>query len=858
MKNLYSFSENPLNTEKFLYMAMKNTPKAKIEGPQRAKEGPKANEAVNKVAQTADKLNKMMTTLDKKISSLQEKVDKYKGLDKSKLGPKTASALAKSVNTLKYYKQLRVKLGQINKKFQNLDSIRNKEYSKTSIATLNSINREIDKHMVDFRKTIMRDMAQEIQKSFLNNRIGNVAMFKDFFTIMKNNETRSYSGFTISKQKDTLSMSYKGEKMSLQFKVDPKSFKWSVLKDGKQISESASKTDIPIEATASDTSQASGFPKSLLYSPGNTTKAWARFYKVKDVLKPKQTAKTAAKPKVAPKKAVAKLAKIEVRPTTALGKRVEGKIKVLQKWLKLKIGIAKTSHDEAMKEPGYKNAFNRIQTSIKRLNAAIREKNTTFKNQSLERIDNELNLVAKNTKAQFPPRLLPKKVVANKAEKWKDAVVETPETKKALKKWGNELGKRISSIADQLYGRITAAKQFLAASKQKNKMKHLTQYKNALAKVGKEVQTTTGTDIIREANKLTDAYRLIPSGLSKEWKDKFKVKITAPPSTKEKIALAPTLLNKKPQEIKKTPKKAVASKPQPAPKPKVVVSKAKLASVSPKLAKEFNINEKIKKPLIAALNEIEKGKQPSKQNIDKALGKTANLMLVSGAKKFNIVVKSTSGKYKMKIEADGATGKTKLTVIKNGVQYAALNNKGEMKIAKQTVKKAVASKPNLPSGRITQKPVRAPKVKKSNNLKRVVYNFKKGDTITPSVKKNKNKLKRVEYNFTEGATITPKGITIGFSPLDKRGLKNSVKELTNIYKKYNSINVNKFSNNHRSFFKENLQWISTMHKNKKLGARYSIAKNVTLIVNSKGEIKINKANEGTISYKPKNDKDKNV
>ncbi len=582
MKKLYSFSGNPLNTERFLYMAMKNKPKAKVEGLRRAKEGPKA--ATGEVAKTADKLNTLLTKLDK---------------------------FTKKYPTNVTYKKLHAKLLKINDRFQNIEAIKNGEYTDVLESTLSKINNQMDWN-VDIRKFIRKYRAlafENVYKSFLNPKSNNrnLSHLKDLVTLLPKNYSKTLYGMKLTKYKNKITIKYGKVVKKFTYHAVGKNLAWEFKdKNGEKIPNKPPK-QIALGGLQTKTTLAGHY----YYNPKSTK---ATFYKQKPTVTaaPKLTdtvKRSPTKVKVLGAKAkptLRKVAVIEIRPTTALGKRAEGKIKHLQNWLKLKIGMARVDHNTAMKSsPEYRNAFNGIQTAIKRLNAAIREKSTTRRNQSLERINNELNLVANNSKTQFPAKLLPKKAVAKKALKLKNVIIETPETKKALKKWGQKLGIKISKAANELYGRITLAKKFLSASKEKDKMKHLTRYKNALAKVGKAIKSTNGTDIIKAANKLTDAYKLIPSELSKEWKDKFKVKITAPPSTKERIALSPSLL--KPQEIKKAPKKAVAAKSKPAPKPKVAIKKA--VAAKPKPAPKPKVA--IKKAVAAKEKKEVKAKRPS-------------------------------------------------------------------------------------------------------------------------------------------------------------------------------------------------------------------------------------------------------
>lgn len=601
MKKLFSFENNPLNTEKFLYMVISRTPKANVEGSKSSNEKQKND---LQVAETMEKLSLMLGKIDDKINHFEEKVKHYAASlrlvnkNKSKYSAnaknKIRDRLKDNSGVLLKYKILQKRMQKTNEKLSKIETNKNGDYTKVAMETLNKINKTIDKQAkiwdFDLRKDIVANLHKNAFDAIKKNRT-NLASVKDLFVMMKDGEKLSYGKYAISKEGNKVTLKFGKVVKEFTISVEGKNLEW-VIKDakGRRI-RSKSKQLLANEVITKDKPDLSPHSRFYYYKPGSAKNAYSK-YKVKDKIKVAKAPRSqdaekrtlakvkvfGVKPKVktAPKRVVANLAKVEVRPTTELGKRVEGKIKFFQTLLASIIKKRGTDHKAAMQfSARYKEAYGKIQKAIKSLNSAIREKNTTKRNAKLERINNELNLVAQNTNSQFPPRLLQKVAKLKKTAKSKEAIVETPETKKALKKWGQELSNRINRTANEVYGRITAAKQFLGALKARNKMQHLTKYKNALAKVGKAIKATNGTAMIKAANKLADVYKLIPAGLDPVWKKSFMIKLSAPPANQAKVALLPSLINKQ-QKVRKTPNKAVASKPKP--KPKAVLARLKKVS----------------------------------------------------------------------------------------------------------------------------------------------------------------------------------------------------------------------------------------------------------------------------------------
>ena len=73
MKNLYSFSDNPLNTDRLLYI-IKKAPKA---GTGKPKVSLEKQKAATKIAETMTKLKITITEVDKKIKHTEREWKKY-------------------------------------------------------------------------------------------------------------------------------------------------------------------------------------------------------------------------------------------------------------------------------------------------------------------------------------------------------------------------------------------------------------------------------------------------------------------------------------------------------------------------------------------------------------------------------------------------------------------------------------------------------------------------------------------------------------------------------------------------------------------------------------------------------------
>jgi hypothetical protein len=196
--------------------------------------------------------------------------------------------------------------------------------------------------------------------------------------------------------------------------------------------------------------------------------------------------------------------------------------------------------------------------------------------------------------AKAPSKPIPTKL-KQAAKQSEEAIKRTPESKEtiaALNNWGNSIATKIGHLTRNIYSKITMAKQFMRASTAKNKMNHLTRYKQALEGVAKKLKSSKGISKVNAVNKLAAVYKLLPKNLSTNWADKYKIYVAAPPQTIAKLTVHPDILNKGAKPGKRPavkPKTAVASKgeySEPKPKaPQKVVAKPK-AKIAAKETKE--------------------------------------------------------------------------------------------------------------------------------------------------------------------------------------------------------------------------------------------------------------------------------
>lgn len=503
MKNINSFSNNPLNSEKLLYMVMKNAPKQTIEGPKGSAE--KQNNAL-KVAETMDKLSLMMDNIKDKMKHHAAKLKHYEAAlghvnrNKGSYPERTRRIIAAKVKEHKghflKFQVIQQRMEKVNEQLSKIETEKNGAYTKVAMETVEKINKTMDHQAQLWGFDLRKDMVKELRKRAfgeLEKPRTNLACIKDLFVMMRNGETTRYKGFKISKRGNKIALEYKKVKKEFTLSVKGKNLDWEIRDaKGEKIRETKS-------ISGSFEGLFEGVPEADLntdnkyyyYKSESAVKNYAN-YKVKERI----NAAKQAKPEEAQRKIPTKITTFKAQPKPA----------------------PKPQPRRVVEAP---------------------------KPQKSKPISKEMKTLARQS-----------------TEAAKDSQ-ESRETITALNKWGDELGNQAVQLASNLYGRINLAKQFLTNSKEGNKMSHLTRFKNALAEAGKEIQTTKGLDKIRAVNKLKDVYAIIPKGMPKEWADKLKLDVNTPPQTVAGLTVDPSIINKtEPTKAPGAPKKAIAKAPE--------------------------------------------------------------------------------------------------------------------------------------------------------------------------------------------------------------------------------------------------------------------------------------------------------
>ncbi|MFC1599574.1 hypothetical protein ACFL3T_00925 [Patescibacteria group bacterium] len=504
MKNLYSFSDNPLNTDKLVYLTIRKAPKSKIEGPAGSAE--KQSDAL-KVAETMDKLSLMMGKIDDKIKFYEGKVAKHSILGNyaKKYHPRIKRRLKWEKGELLQYKILKKRMEKVSEQLNKIETERDGSYSKVAMETLDKINTTIDKQAkiwrMDLRKDMLGKLKNDAFKELQNNRI-NLASIKNMFVLMKSGETITHKkGYKISRKGNKMVLEYKKITKEFSFSVKGKKLNW-VIKDEKGLDVSSkiqrgALEDLFEGESGEDSEGLSKETNFYYYKPESAVNTYAN-YRVKDKIK-------------AAKKTT----------TTTAAAVAEG----------------------GSKTPMKPKVLGRPKPTVKR---------TPVKAKAAER-KREYVTPASTTQATLN--------VAKQALRKVPEVKESPATLKATNDWGNNLARDIGIHTNALLSRITVFKAWRKAGKT---MKQYQAFKRNMGEVGKEVKTANGVDKIRAANKLAAVYRTYLANLPTEVEDKLKVKITAAPQNNAQIALNKAVFPVVPEEAPKA-KVMVAQKPKAKP-----------------------------------------------------------------------------------------------------------------------------------------------------------------------------------------------------------------------------------------------------------------------------------------------------
>lgn len=121
---------------------------------------------------------------------------------------------------------------------------------------------------------------------------------------------------------------------------------------------------------------------------------------------------------------------------------------------------------------------------------------------------------------------------------------------------------------------------------------------------------------------------------------------------------------------------------------------------------------------------------------------------------------------------------------------------------------------------------------KNMDKRALIYN---GDTIH---------VKKI-YSHATKAELRAAG---KLSPLERRGLQSTAREVGKIYKKYKTMDIRKYSPQDQKIVKENLAYISRMHKQKGVEGTYRIGPSATLQVDKHGTINGSDIGRFTLHY----------
>lgn len=572
MKNLYSFSENPLNTESFVYM--RKTPKSRpVEGP-RTTETLKAS---TNIATTMTKLTLLVEHIDEKISFLANiKQKSKKGTERFKWAR----------GRLILFKVLKKRMLALIKKLNKIEHIKEGQYTKVTLTTLNEINKEIDNACkiwgFNVRKSILKELKSKVFMEIVQKERANLFTLMQMFSLMKNNEIVRYKGMKIQKKGQKITVTYKKRKVEFNISTSGKKLKW-IIRDnqGERIRKKPRKSSV-LEGLF-DSDELSIVPEgNCYYKPTSATKIYKNIIPVKKPKPAKKKLLTGEKKLVKKKEKIPKyIAGYEtiikdVKTKNSLDPQaIQNTWKIIQRLIKTRrttIVYPKTKPYRATFTRSTNGRYLRITVAHKN-KAKAKVKTQVYLAISRKKL-HKFNKTAFTNKIEFPEDPLNEKsrIIAYKKPKkittkpldWEKPAKEAKEARERqaqLNKWGKEIAGNIRKLMKKLYNSQTIAFAFLKAASGKTtteKMKVLNKYRYQLGLIAKKLEKG-GPNIPKYINKLAKVYKLIPNKLKEQdssTTETVMVNVTLPPV---KVAILPNVLNKK-AVAKKAPIK-VAAKP---------------------------------------------------------------------------------------------------------------------------------------------------------------------------------------------------------------------------------------------------------------------------------------------------------
>lgn len=601
MKNIHLFSDNPLNTEKFLYY-LKSSPSRTNAAREALKEGPKATPT--EVASAQDRLRIMLKIADKRINTLSGRLKKN-------------------------YKKIRERMVNLNNKLHDAIDAANGDYTKVSSDIIKKINAKIMKStsMNWFRKSLMKGILKESARQVIKN--GDISGFKDLFSLMTSPEKmkKRIEGhlFIALKKGDKMIISYRGKKTEFTVNAANKDLKWEMK--GEDINK---KTAHLALSGLWDTKKDRNIPDKLFYDFGkkNGTGQWAQLYRRVSTRKSKEA--IAAKKKPAETKETKSLKEARLikaltalfnnLPTQGIDQIIKGDIKdqlgkideninagshyafpkgkdrALFTFTKSADGnyLRLTMKGEKEKGAGLRKAVNsQFYISIspekeyKVLNPAKSsfDKNIQF---AADPLNKKETLVAKKTAS--------KKAPAAKTENFgKDPMLAifkdiSPEKQRQLRArltaYGKEVRAEITKVLRTLTaGNLTVTLAFMKAvpGSIRDKQRALDAYKRRLQGISDKIKDDNGENIPKYVNQLAEAYKAIPNKLDYNMvRNRVMVAVKQPRI--KGVVIASNVLNRTYQESPLEPSIA-------APTKAVAAKEAKESA--PTLTKWASKNEKI-------------------------------------------------------------------------------------------------------------------------------------------------------------------------------------------------------------------------------------------------------------------------
>ena len=757
MKNLYSFSENPLNTEKFVFLSGRANPETRTAAPSTNESNKLAS--TTEVAKTMMKLATLLTAIDDKIAHAEEKFKVYRNSELYDKGaqkdPQKKAFYTRKrkewYSKLKAYKRIKDKIHTTNDKFKNIDAIRNREYGKVKLKTLTAINKEMDENArdsgVDLRQDALKDMMKIAFQRLIKDKTANLSILTGLFSMMNNGDKPlDHDGLKISKKGDKITIKYKDSVQTYTIKAAGKDMKWEIRGNG----------DLKVQKKVKTTAVSGLFENEG--GPNVLSGMLHSYYKPKSAesyFKGVQKTIAAKKAKLQPK-----VAKKPVKPAPKIteAKRTKpAKVKVLGQQPKPKrtAKVAPTTRRGNIATPG--------------------SSKETYKD-------------------------------LKKFER-KGEVKESPATIAATNEWGKTLARDIGMFTSALLSRITVYKGWVKSGKT---MKQYQAFKRSMAGVGKEVKKADGVDKVRAANKLAKVYKDYLVGLPVELKDKLKVKISEPPKNNAKVALHRSVFPVVPEGTPAS--KVMVAKKKPSKKPTKLSMLKKIAYAKPKakpkqiargklkvegskqtqkLVEKYSVKRKVYENASKLVNGLESGKSIDVKELAQTIHSSlSEIALVTGAKIRDIVLRSKSGKMRMVIS--NSNGNTTITVEKSGVKHIIARTEGSrFKIDGQQLAKLQGKAKPKEAIAAKEGKERAPGLSKwASQNEKVLRNIRKefivdndqalykmygenNSAVLIRLNTLNRALKNPKITFTEAAKVC-KSLRRGFRDLQKRAKEKKV------------------------------------------------------------------------------------